>query len=230
MPLSTELRDYINAAFTGIWIQSQEADEAEREIRRLGETEKWRIAAWDVAHGLRAGQTGGTDQGGDPLAALRALATMADPKSTTILLLHNFHKFLNSPEVVQTTFAQLVSGKDRRAFLVVIAPVVQIPVELEKLFVVLEHALPDREQIQSIALETTSEKPEDMPVGEGLDRVLDAAAGLTRYEAEGAFALSLARHNAIRPDVIWELKAQTLRKNNLLTLHPARSVSIPWGD
>jgi len=49
--------------------------------------------------------------------------------------------------------------------------------------------------------------------------VLDAAAGLTRYEAEAAFALSLARHNKIRPEAIWELKAQTLRKNNLLTLH-----------
>ena len=49
--------------------------------------------------------------------------------------------------------------------------------------------------------------------------MLDAAAGLTRYEAEGAFALSLTRHNAIRPEAIWELKAQTLKKNNLLTLH-----------
>jgi len=49
--------------------------------------------------------------------------------------------------------------------------------------------------------------------------VLDAAAGRTRYESEGAFALSLARHNAIRPGAIWELKAQTLKKNNLLTLH-----------
>ena len=58
-----------------------------------------------------------------------------------------------------------------------------------------------------------------MPKDEALQRVLDAASGLTRYEAEGAFALSLTRHNAIRPEAIWELKAQTLRKNNLLTLH-----------
>ena len=30
-----------------------------------------------------------------------------------------------------------------------------------------------------------------MPRGDDLARVLDAASGLTRYEAEGAFALSL---------------------------------------
>ena len=34
-----------------------------------------------------------------------------------------------------------------------LAPVVQMPVELEKLFVVLEHALPDRGQLERIARE-----------------------------------------------------------------------------
>ena len=32
-------------------------------------------------------------------------------------------------------------------------------------------------------------------------------------------ALSLARHDALRPEAIWELKAQALRKNNLLSLY-----------
>ncbi|HEY7423450.1 MAG TPA: AAA family ATPase, partial [Gemmataceae bacterium] len=124
-----------------------------------------------------------------------------------------------NPEVMQTTFGQLVAGKQQRTFLVVLSPLVQVPLELEKLFVVIEHPLPDREQLQCIARELTSDSPDDMPQDDNLQRVLDAAAGLTRYEAEGAFALSLTRHNAIRPDAIWELKAQTLRKNNLLTLH-----------
>jgi hypothetical protein len=126
---------------------------------------------------------------------------------------------VNNPEIIQTAFTQLVQGKQQRTFLVVLGPVVQIPVELEKLFVVLEHALPDREGLLRIAQELLVETPSDLPQGDDLQRVLDAAAGLTRYEAEGAFSLSLARHNAIRPDAIWELKAQALRKNNLLTLH-----------
>src|SRR5207245_6804536 len=122
----------------------------------------------------------------------------------------------------QTTFTQLVAGKQQRTFLLVLSPVVQIPVELEKLFVVLDHALPSREQLERIARELTTDHPDDLPQGENLQRVLDAAAGLTRYEAEGAFALSLTRNNAIRPEAVWELKAQALRKNNLLTLHRGR--------
>lgn len=223
MKLAEQLNDYINAAFSGIWIQSFEPDEAEHEIVRAADEKNWKIAAWDVAGGLRfpkAAESAGTDVAtGDPLAVLRALPALASEKGTALLVLHNYHRFLNDPEVVQTAFSQLVAGKRQRTFIVVLAPIVQIPVELEKHFVVIEHSLPDREQLVGIARELTTENPEDLPTGESMERVLDSAAGLTRYEAEGAFALSLTRHNAIRPEAIWELKAQTLKKSNLLTLH-----------
>ena len=222
MNLTDLLTDYIHAAFSGLWIHTVEPDEAEREIVRHAREQQWKVAVWDVAAGLRLPSEPGTihpDSPGDPLAALRALPALADRKGTALLLLHNFHKFCTSPEVVQTTFAQLVAGKEQRTFLVVLSPVVQIPVELEKLFVVLEHPLPDRDQLLAIARELTADTPQDLPQGEDLQRVLDAAAGLTRYEAEGALALSLTRHNAFKPEAIWSLKAQALRKNNVLALH-----------
>jgi hypothetical protein len=223
MTLTDQLTEYVNAAFTGIWVQTLEPDEAEREILRHARQEKWKVAVWDVANGLRVATspaTNGPETGaGDPLSALRALPGLAERNGTALLLLHNLHRFLNNPEVIQTTICQLVAGKQQRTFVVVLSAVVQIPIELEKLFVVLDHALPDRAALDRIARELTSDSPDDVPADDLLARVLDAAAGLTRYEAEGAFALSLTRHNAIRPDVIWELKAQTLRKNNLLTLH-----------
>jgi hypothetical protein len=223
MNLTEQLTDYINAAFSGLWLVTQEPDEAEREIAALARQHDWKLACWDIANGLRfpnARSSNATDVGGgDPLAVLRALPTLATSDGTALLLLHNFHRFLGNPEVIQATFAQLVAGKQQRTFLIVLAPQVQIPVELEKLFVVLEHSLPDREQLERIARELTSDSPEEMPQGEDLQRVLDAAAGLSRYEAEGSFALSLTRHNALRPESIWELKAQALKKSNLLTLH-----------
>ncbi len=50
---------------------------------------------------------------------------------------------------------------------------------------------------------------------DNLARVLDAAAGLTRFEAEGAFSLSLVRHERIEPPAVWELKSQMLKKSGL---------------
>ncbi len=222
MQLAEQLTDYIHAAFSGLWIVTSEPDEAEREIVQLACQQQWQVAVWDIARGLRLPQGpshAATDAAGDPLAMLRALPGLATPDGTALLLVHNFHRFLNSPEIVQTTFAQLIAGKQQRTFLLVLAPVVQIPVELEKLFVVVEHQLPNREQLADIARGLLSDQQNERPEDRDLERVLDAAAGLTRYEAEGAFALSLTRHDRFEPSVIWELKAQTLKKNNVLTLH-----------
>src|SRR5258707_227967 len=83
-----------------------------------------------------------------------------------------------------------------RTFIDILAPVVQVPVDLEKLLVVLEHDLPGRDQLGAIARSIATE-PGELPVGDGLERVLDAAAGLTRMEAENAFSLSLVRHGRL---------------------------------
>jgi hypothetical protein len=135
MKLTDQLTDYINACFTGLYVCTHEADEAEREIIQHARQQHWKVAVWDIANGLRLPGSPTTirnDAGpGDPLAVLRALPTLAEPNGTTLLLLHNFHRLLNSPEVVQTVVTQLVQGKQQRTFIVVLSPVVQIPVELE---------------------------------------------------------------------------------------------------
>ena len=125
---------------------------------------------------------------------------------------------MQSAEIVQALARQITLGKQHRTFVVVLSPVVDIPVELEKLFVVVEHDLPGRDQLEEIARGIATEEGE-LPAGGELDTVLDAAAGLTRYEAEGAFALSLVRQQAIQPESVWELKSQVLKKSGLLSLH-----------
>ena len=110
MTLTEQLTDYIHAAFTGIWVQTSEPDEAERDILKHARERRWRVAVWDVANGLRLADGDATTDSaaGDPLAALRALPALAERDGTALLLLHNFHKFLSNPEVIQTTFSQLI--------------------------------------------------------------------------------------------------------------------------
>ena len=100
----------------------------------------------------------------------------------------------------------------------ILSPVVQIPVELERQFVVVEHELPGRDQLEAIARSIATESG-DLPDGDGMATVLDAAAGLTRMEAENAFSLSLVRHGKVVPETFWELKTGMLKKSGLLTLH-----------
>ena len=222
MTLSGRLQELVRAAFSGIYVHSFEHDDAVDEIARLCRQENWALATWDLDRGLSlAGGDGGAvpdDRSADPLAALRALGGLATPDGTALLVLRNFHRFLNSAEVVQALDTRIHAGKRDRTFVVVLAPVVQIPVELEKQFALVEHDLPGRDQLEAIARGVATE-PGELPEGGDLDAVLDAAAGLTRFEAENACSLSLVRHGRLAPDVLWELKAGALKKSGLLALH-----------
>lgn len=220
MTLAQRLSEYIRACFTGIWIESHEHQDALVELVRLCHAENWRLATWDIEGGLRiAGATENTESGGsDPLAAVRSLNSLASSDGTAILVLQNFHRFLASAEVVQTLVRQVTNGKHNRTFVVILAPVVQLPPELEKLFIVVKHDLPTKEQLAEIAEGVATEAGE-LPTGDPLHSILDAASGLTRQEAENAFSLSLVRHGRLEPPVLWELKTQMLKKSGLLSLH-----------
>jgi hypothetical protein len=225
MTLAERLSEHVRACFTGIWVRSFEHDDAQAEIARLCHQQKWALATWDVDRGLnvlgRKDETTTVISTTDPLAAVKALAALApgdDDDGTAVLVMRNLHRFLGSPEIVQALDTQLVAGRTNRTILVVLAPVVPIPLELEKQFVVLDHDLPDHDQLATIARGVATEHGE-CPDGDGLGAVLDAAAGLTRMEAENAFALSLVRHNRLAPEVLWEIKSGMLKKSGLLTLH-----------
>ena len=225
MTLKERLAEYVRACFTGLWIESHEHEDALRDMAQLCAEQNWQLATWNIDTGLAIGQSGddGEQPTADPLAAIRMLRS-ATGDTATLLVLSNFHRFLNSAEIVQALAEQLVAGKQTRAFVVVLAPVVQIPIELEKLFVVVEHQLPDRDQLHEIATGIAAEDDE-LPTGPELDTVLDAASGLTRYEAENAFSLSLIRHSRITSEAVWELKSGMLKKSGLLELLVVRMTS-----
>ncbi len=222
MTLAERLSEYVRACFTGIWIESHEHQDALAEISQLCRAESWALATWDIESGLAlAGGTTADNSAPDPLAAIRSINALATENGTAVLVLQNFHRFLQSTEIVQALNKQILAGKQNRTILVILSPVVQIPVELDKLFVVVEHDLPSREQLAEIAHGIASEDGE-LPSGADLERVIDAAAGLTRYEAESAFSLSLVRHGRITPEVLWGMKSQMLKKGGLVSLQQSQ--------
>lgn len=222
--LADTMRDYIHAGCSGIWVETREPDEAEREIQAaIATNPSWKCYAWDITGQQRPFMP--TLPGTDPLAVVNSMSKLAEVDTHTIVVLHNFHRFLNSGEMEQAVFNQLLRGKTHRVFMVVLAPISTMPLGLEKLFVVLEHDLPNRDQLAKIASELDPTHPVD-------PMVLSAAMGLTRYEAEAAFALSLARTGEgepIKPEAVWELKQSALKKQNLLTLHRGKETFANLG-
>lgn len=217
MTLAHQVAEFAKACFAGIWIESHEHEDAILEIAQQCHREGWEFAQWDVEQGLRTTCEAENTSATDPLSAIRAANEMSDPETVLVLVLTNMHRFLGSAEIVQAIARQVHLGKQNRATLVILSPAVQLPPELEKLFVVVGHELPDNSQLDGIARSIATE--DELPSSEEMGSVLESAAGLTRYEAENAFSLSLIRHGCLRADVVWDLKAQALRKSGLVGLH-----------
>jgi hypothetical protein len=219
--LITRITELVHACFTGLYVESREPDEAIRDLTQLARAESWRLGIWDCDAGLRFPceqvPLPNTPDTNDPLAVLRAAGEISNGASTTLLVLQNFHRFLGSTEILQAIQRQVSAGKHTRTFVVILAPVVNLPPEIEKQFLVIEHELPGREQLHEIA--TGIAQADELPAADELARVLDSAAGLTRYEAEGAFSLSIVRHGRLDPACIWDVKGQQLKKSGLVSIH-----------
>jgi hypothetical protein len=67
MTLAQRLSEYVAAAFTGLWIQSFEHDDALSEIAKLCHDRGWSLATWDIDRGLQSGgQSSGGGAASDP--------------------------------------------------------------------------------------------------------------------------------------------------------------------
>ncbi len=95
-----------------------------------------------------------------------------DNPSTTLLVLKNFHRFMNSPEIIQAMTRVILDGKVNRTFVVILAPVIQLPPELERLFIVVEHELPSKDELRGL-LESLASEPGELPA----DQAMQAGSG-----------------------------------------------------
>ncbi|MCA9190687.1 MAG: AAA family ATPase [Planctomycetales bacterium] len=211
--LASEVWELVRAGFSGIWIETHEAQEAINDIVELGIREQLNTLSWNLDTGLRGSAT---NELSDPLSVVRLLSSI-ESDQTTLLILENYHRFLDSAEVCQALLTQLKIGKQLGRHVIVLAPFVKLPLELERQFVVVSHSLPDRTQLWAIA-ESLINAPVEYSASDR-NLLLDAAVGLTRCEAESAYSLSLVRHGRLTSGEIWNLKATWLKKSGLLRLY-----------
>ncbi|NNJ27732.1 AAA family ATPase [Alienimonas chondri] len=205
--LTERLAELIAAAFPGVLAVSPEPEEVLRDLAGLCRERGWNLAAWTA--------DGGPDGPADPLAAVKALPASGDGETPSLLAMVHAHRYFNSPELLAAVRSALAAGKTRRTHMILIQPTADLPPELARDFVVLDCPLPSREELEAVARGVATEEGE---LPDPMTPVLDAAAGLTRSEAENAFALSLVRHGRLDPEPLWELKAKQLSSGGPLTL------------
>jgi hypothetical protein len=218
MSLAEDVELHVAAGFSGIWVVTDEQDPAEEEISKLTKDKDWRLLGWDADRGLSIDGRLNSD-GPDVVSAVHALLVSKPDTEDhrTLLVVRNLHHFLGAdqPAIRQAVANAIYEGKAEGCSLIVLSPSLDIPTELRRLFVVLHHALPTGDELLEVA---KGVEGVELPTGDDLIRLKEAAAGLTRYEAEGAFALSMIEHEKLVPASVFEIKAQSLEKDGLLKL------------
>ena len=155
-----------------------------------------------------------------PTTPLEALIAIKDLKEKTLILLRDFHLFLQDPNpiLVRQLKDVLQIAKTKSKVLVILGCRMVLPPELERELTVIEFALPAKEQLGAVLTGIMESAGIKTMENEQREKVIDAACGLTTIEAENAFALSVVESKAIDPVIVAKEKAQAVKKNGLLEL------------
>lgn len=197
-----DLQNYLKAGYPGFYIETEEPLRAISSI----ETANWQSFSWDCLRGLTDTQTGRTMEDlPDPLAAVKWLGERAE----TVLIVQNFHHFIASVEIIQEIQNSIPLWKASGCCLIMVGPPVRLP-SLDELRRI------QQELGESVGVDVTED-------------AVEAALGLTEFESETAFALSLVLKKRFCADIVTQQKMQMIRRTGLMEFWPPVPVDMVGG-
>jgi ATP-dependent 26S proteasome regulatory subunit len=168
-----------------------------------------------------------------PDVALKAALGTTEP---TVFVFFDLHHYLGTgsrpPDPVVVRCLRDIADRFRSGSVastaVMVSPTVALPADLEKVVTVVDFPLPDQKQIHGVVDEIISANAQSDRITINLDdggkeKLVKAALGLTRTEAENAFARAIVRDGVLDVEdvsVVLEEKQQTIRKSGLLEFMP----------
>jgi len=202
--IKDDLKNYLKAGYPAICVLTQEAHRAEYLLM----CDDWDFFVWDCNQGIRkAGHFNIAEEIKDPVEAINWLSMFHD----TVLIANNLHLFLDIPEVIQAIQNGVTRWKGIGCALIMISPVITLTPEIEKYFTIIDLPLPD----ETTLIDLQKDLCESVNVNIN-KRAARAAKGLTEFEAETAFALSLIKKGYCSTKIVSEAKSQMIRKSGLM--------------
>ena len=216
-----ELSVLIQAQYPLIYLVTFEEERAERTIAALAQQRpQRRMYTWTMTHGMvEYGQEGGAGQQNNTVSPQAAINWAMRQKDPGIFVFKDLHPFKDSPEVTRSLRDAIEGFRGTHKTIVLMSPVQEIPIELEKEVVVLDFRLPNMSELNQV-LSAELEKSRTASITtEGREKLLKAALGLTRDEAEKVFRKSRVMAGQLTEnevDIVLSEKKQLIRRNGIL--------------
>lgn len=217
-----ELETLIRARYPIIYIVSWEEKRVEDALRTIARDRGKKIFFWTITQGMVQNPNHRDNATRDPIAALDAVM---DSREQALFVLKDYHAFISDVTVTRRLRDLTAALKTSYKTLIILAPNLKLPNELEKDVTVVDYGLPDHEDLDQLLegiIQSVKDNPQvDTTLSEiERDYILKAAQGLTANEAENVFAKSLVEKHKFDVDVILSEKEQIIRKSGILEYYP----------
>lgn len=227
MKAAEEIEVLIRAKYPILYIVSWEERRVEEALQKVCQDRGRTLHTWTITQGMRPEvvRTSGPAKPSALAGELEALALVYEAAENTVFLLKDFHPYMRDPRVIRLLRDLALRIRGRSQTLVLLAPSLNLPTDLEKDVTVIDFALPDAAEIET-TLDKVVEAVKDNPnVKSKLkeserERIVKSAQGLTLDEIESVLARSLVEKKCFDLDAILEEKKQIIRKSGLLEYYP----------
>jgi len=219
--MKEELGILIKAQYPLIHLVTPEEERAEAEISRIASigNERRKIYVWTVTHGIvEYGQPRQVTQH-NTVSPEAALEWVVRQKDSAIYIFKDLHPFLDGAVVTRWLRDAIASFKGTDKLIILMSPILQVPIELEKEIVVLDYPLPDLQELNQVLSAQLQRARGQRLETEAREKLLKAALGLTKDEAEKVYRKAYLKSNQLSEsevDIVLSEKKQLIRRNGIL--------------
>jgi SpoVK/Ycf46/Vps4 family AAA+-type ATPase len=220
MVMKEELSILVQAQYPLIYLVTSEEERAEQTIDALAQMKPTRkVFIWTVTHGIvEYGQPRNVTQHNtvSPEAAVEWVIRQREPG---IFVFKDLHPFIDSPAVTRWLRDAIASFKETQRTIILMSPVQTVPIELEKEVIVLDYPLPDMAELNQVLTQQLELSRTRRVTTEAREKLLKAALGLTRDEAEKVYRkaqVTSGRLTEAEVDIVLSEKKQLIRRNGIL--------------
>ena len=249
-PFETTLKEMLNARIPLIYLLTFEEDRALQAIAQVAQSLKTprKVYTWTLTQGLKGGDLDFTDfdaaleqktndkaaiamaLGVGGAAALEALKKVEDMEEPAVFVFKDLHRHIEPGNQQNLSVVRMLRDlvrplKNSRRTIIITAPELKLPQELQKDVAVVDFAMPTYEYILEDILKPMVEA--NCKTGRigielteaDMEQLAHAATGLTVQEAETAFARAMVddgKLNASDIEIILEEKRQIIKKSDIL--------------
>ena len=221
-----ELDELIRARYPILYLLTWEEERAHRILVDLAENRGKMLFEWSMTDGMRCahGHAVDTALGERTRKPLAVLNEILQSNEAAIYALKDFHTYLEAPEIVRQLRDLGQSLRRTSKTIVLIAPVLKIPPELEKDVTILDLPLPDYDELHGLLTKRVlgsgnSRRFQVNLTKDECESLVKAAQGLTLREAENAFARAIVGDGVLDGrdvQAILDEKQQVIRKSGVL--------------